>query len=203
MPRPAAGRSNAMCSSPSTSAAGSIGRRRRRIGMDFNPTYFAHPLAADGYTLAHPDEKIRRFWIDHGIACRRIGAAIGQAPGRSVHHQRLDPRRLQGPAHRPHRARASGWPSPSTRSSPSRSTRTTTATPSRASSSASARRATSSARTSSISAMPSRGRSCSASTPATTIRPRSSPTRSRPCSRTSTRSCCTSAGASAGTATTS
>jgi L-rhamnose isomerase len=55
--------------------------RSRRIGMDFNPTYFAHPLAADGWTLAHPDPGIRRFWIDHGIACRRIGAAIGKALG--------------------------------------------------------------------------------------------------------------------------
>ena len=55
--------------------------RSRKIGMDFNPTYFAHPLAADGYTLAHPDPGIRRFWIDHGIACRRIGAAIGTALG--------------------------------------------------------------------------------------------------------------------------
>ncbi len=71
------------------------------------------------------------------------------------------------------RARASGWPSRSTRSSPSRSTRGSTATPSRASSSASARRPTSSARTSSTSATPSRARSCSASTPATSIRPRS------------------------------
>ncbi len=50
--------------------------------MDFNPTYFAHPLAADGYTLAHPDPGIRRFWIDHGIACRKIGAAIGRRWGR-------------------------------------------------------------------------------------------------------------------------
>ncbi len=55
--------------------------KSRRIGMDFNPTYFAHPLAAGGYTLAHPDPGIRRFWIDHGIACRRIGAAIGTALG--------------------------------------------------------------------------------------------------------------------------
>jgi L-rhamnose isomerase len=49
--------------------------------MDFNPTYFAHPKADDGLTLAHPDPAIRRFWIDHGIACRRIGAAIGEALG--------------------------------------------------------------------------------------------------------------------------
>jgi L-rhamnose isomerase len=53
--------------------------KSRRIGMDFNPTYFAHPLASSGYTLAHPDPGIRRFWIDHGIACRRIGATFGAA----------------------------------------------------------------------------------------------------------------------------
>ena len=53
--------------------------KHKQVGMDFNPTYFAHPLAADGYTLAHPDRAVRQFWIDHGIACRRIGAAIGKA----------------------------------------------------------------------------------------------------------------------------
>jgi L-rhamnose isomerase len=51
------------------------------LGMDFNPTYFAHPLARDGFTLAHRDVAIRQFWINHGIACRRIGAAIGRALG--------------------------------------------------------------------------------------------------------------------------
>jgi L-rhamnose isomerase len=55
--------------------------RARKLGMDFNPTYFAHPLAADGLTLSHPDDRIRTFWIEHGIACRRIGAAIGEALG--------------------------------------------------------------------------------------------------------------------------
>jgi L-rhamnose isomerase len=49
------------------------------IGMDFNPTYFAHPKAADGQTLSHADAGIRRFWIEHGIACRRIGAVIGRS----------------------------------------------------------------------------------------------------------------------------
>jgi L-rhamnose isomerase len=51
------------------------------VGIDFNPTYFAHPLAADGRTLSHPDEGIRTFWIEHGIACRRIARAIGAALG--------------------------------------------------------------------------------------------------------------------------
>lgn len=51
------------------------------LGMDFNPTFFSHPKAADGFTLACADEGIRQFWIDHGIACRRIGAAVGKALG--------------------------------------------------------------------------------------------------------------------------
>jgi L-rhamnose isomerase len=55
--------------------------RDKGIGMDFNPTFFAHPKAADGRTLTHPDERIQAFWIEHGIACRRIGAAIGEALG--------------------------------------------------------------------------------------------------------------------------
>ena len=53
----------------------------RGIGLDFNPTFFAHEKADDGFTLAHQDEEIRRFWIEHGIACRHIAAAIGQAQG--------------------------------------------------------------------------------------------------------------------------
>jgi L-rhamnose isomerase len=51
------------------------------IGMDFNPTCFAHPKAADGLTLSHADKGIRQFWIDHCQACRRVGAAMGQALG--------------------------------------------------------------------------------------------------------------------------
>jgi L-rhamnose isomerase len=53
------------------------------IGLDFNPTYFSHPKAADNFTLSHPDKAIRAFWIDHGIACRRIGAAMGKALGKA------------------------------------------------------------------------------------------------------------------------
>jgi L-rhamnose isomerase len=53
----------------------------RGLGIDFNPTYFAHPRAADGWTLASPDPAVRKFWVDHGIACRRIGAAVGEALG--------------------------------------------------------------------------------------------------------------------------
>ena len=55
--------------------------RERGLGMDFNPTYFAHPKAADGFTLSHRDAGIRDFWIEHGRRCRGIAAAMGQALG--------------------------------------------------------------------------------------------------------------------------
>ena len=51
------------------------------IGLDFNPTLFSHPKAADNLTLSHPDAAIRSYWIRHAAACRRIGAAMGQALG--------------------------------------------------------------------------------------------------------------------------
>jgi len=54
---------------------------KRSFGLDFNPSFFAHPLAADGFTLASRDEGIRKFWIRHAIACRHIGAAMGRALG--------------------------------------------------------------------------------------------------------------------------
>ena len=53
--------------------------RKSGVGLDMNPTFFAHPLAADGLTLSHPEREIREFWIRHGVACRRIGAAMGEA----------------------------------------------------------------------------------------------------------------------------
>jgi len=56
--------------------------RSRGRGLDFNPTFFAHPLAADGLTLTHPDRGTRRFWIEHGIASRRIAAAMGRRLGK-------------------------------------------------------------------------------------------------------------------------
>ena len=51
------------------------------LGMDFNPTYFSHEKAADGFTLSHVDKGIRDFWIEHGIACRKIGAEMGKQLG--------------------------------------------------------------------------------------------------------------------------
>ena len=35
------------------------------IKLDFNPSYFSHDKAGDGFTLSHADPGIRQFWIDH------------------------------------------------------------------------------------------------------------------------------------------
>jgi L-rhamnose isomerase len=50
-------------------------------GMDFNPTLFAHPMAESGFTLSSHDEGVRRFWVEHGIACRAIGEQMGKTLG--------------------------------------------------------------------------------------------------------------------------
>jgi L-rhamnose isomerase len=52
-----------------------------KLGLDFNPTCFSHPKAADGCTLSHRDRGIRQFWIEHCRRCRRIGAVMGRALG--------------------------------------------------------------------------------------------------------------------------
>jgi L-rhamnose isomerase len=54
-----------------------------QIGLDFNQTYFAHPKVVGGLTLCSADKSIRKFWIEHGIRCREIGAGIGKALGQS------------------------------------------------------------------------------------------------------------------------
>ena len=55
--------------------------KEQNICLDFNPTFFAHPNAEDGFTLSHPDDKIRNYWIRHGKACRKIAEAIAEAQG--------------------------------------------------------------------------------------------------------------------------
>ncbi|MDR0586306.1 MAG: L-rhamnose isomerase [Treponema sp.] len=55
--------------------------KKKKIPLDFNPSYFSHPMAGSGYTLASADPKIRRFWIRHSIACRRIASAFGANQG--------------------------------------------------------------------------------------------------------------------------
>ncbi len=61
------------------------------IGLDFNPTYFAHPKAASGLTLSSPDRAIREFWINHGRACRRIAAHFARKLGSPCVHNHWIP----------------------------------------------------------------------------------------------------------------
>ena len=50
-------------------------------GIDFNPTFFAHPKMKDGLSLSSPDEETRAFWVKHGRACLKIAAEFGKAMG--------------------------------------------------------------------------------------------------------------------------
>ena len=55
---------------------------KRGLGIDFNPTFFSHPMAASGLTLSNPDKEVREFWIRHGIACLRISEYFARATGK-------------------------------------------------------------------------------------------------------------------------
>ena len=55
--------------------------KARGLGLDFNPTLFSHDMVKDGLTLSSPDEKVRKFWIDHCKACRKIAEYFGKELG--------------------------------------------------------------------------------------------------------------------------
>jgi len=55
--------------------------KKRNVGIDFNPTLFSHPMVKNGLTLSSPDENVRKFWIKHVKACRKIAAEIGKEQG--------------------------------------------------------------------------------------------------------------------------
>lgn len=46
--------------------------KEQKVGLDFNPTYFSHPMMDGDLSLSSPDESKRRFWIEHGKRCREI-----------------------------------------------------------------------------------------------------------------------------------
>ena len=54
--------------------------RERGLGLDFNPSCYAHPKSAKGFTLASSDSGIRDFWIEH---CRR-SSIVGEFFGREL-----------------------------------------------------------------------------------------------------------------------
>ena len=56
--------------------------KERGMGLDFNPTYFSHPMVKDGFTLASLDKAVRDYWIEHGKRCREIGEAFYKTLGK-------------------------------------------------------------------------------------------------------------------------
>lgn len=55
--------------------------KKNNVSLDFNPSFFSHPMMKDGFTLSSPDAEVRKFWIRHGIACRKIAEAFGRELG--------------------------------------------------------------------------------------------------------------------------
>ncbi len=55
--------------------------KARKVGLDFNPTFFSHPRSASGFTLSSYDKSVRDFWVAHGIASRVIAESFGKALG--------------------------------------------------------------------------------------------------------------------------
>lgn len=51
------------------------------MGIDFNPTFFSHPMVKDGLTLSSPNENVRAFWVKHGIQCLKISEHFAKETG--------------------------------------------------------------------------------------------------------------------------
>lgn len=55
--------------------------KERNMGLDFNPTFFSHPMVKDNLTLSSPDETVRRFWVEHGKRCIEISEYFANETG--------------------------------------------------------------------------------------------------------------------------
>ena len=55
--------------------------KKRNMGIDFNPTFFSHPMVKDNLTLSSPDEEVRTYWVNHGKACLKIAEYFAEETG--------------------------------------------------------------------------------------------------------------------------
>ena len=55
--------------------------KKRKMGLDFNPTFFSHPMVKDNLTLSSPDENVRSFWVEHGKCCLKIAEYFANETG--------------------------------------------------------------------------------------------------------------------------
>ncbi len=102
LPRDPTARWRVTRSNRNTSRTGWSGRKANKLGLDFNPSCFSHPLSADGFTLSHANDEIRQFWIDHvqsqpprlGLVWRTARHAVSDEhldPGRHERYHRRPP----------------------------------------------------------------------------------------------------------------
>lgn len=55
--------------------------KERNMGLDFNPTFFSHPMVKDNLTLSSPDENVRQYWVNHGKDCLKIAEYFASETG--------------------------------------------------------------------------------------------------------------------------
>lgn len=55
--------------------------KKNKVGLDYNPSFFAHPMMDNGMSLASPKKDVREFWIRHGQSSREIAYGLGKALG--------------------------------------------------------------------------------------------------------------------------
>lgn len=55
--------------------------KERNMGIDFNPTFFSHPMVRDNLTLSSPNEEVRSFWVEHGRRCLKMAEYFARETG--------------------------------------------------------------------------------------------------------------------------
>lgn len=55
--------------------------KEKGYGMDFNVSFFTHPMMKDGCSLASDDKATREYWIEAGINGRKLANDIGKELG--------------------------------------------------------------------------------------------------------------------------
>lgn len=55
--------------------------KERNMGLDFNPTFFSHPMVKGNLTLSSPDKTVRKFWVEHGKRCIEISEYFANETG--------------------------------------------------------------------------------------------------------------------------
>lgn len=55
--------------------------KKNKVGLDYNPSFFAHEMMDNGMSLASPKKEVRDFWVRHGQSSREIAYGLGKALG--------------------------------------------------------------------------------------------------------------------------